>query len=42
MAGPQVNICDECVAVCIMIIKEDTAGEPRPAGVEESVSRKPL
>ena len=23
IAGPQVNICDECVSVCIMIIREE-------------------
>jgi ClpX C4-type zinc finger protein len=35
IAGPNACICDECVAVCVDIIREDTqeageAGQPRP------------
>ena len=41
IAGPQVHICDECVAVCTTILEEDTASEPQAASVEELVPAKP-
>jgi ClpX C4-type zinc finger len=41
IAGPQVHICDQCVAVCITIIKEDAAHEPQAPRAEEPIPEKP-
>jgi hypothetical protein len=40
IAGPQVHICDECVAVCVTIITKDSATEQRAQSTEERVPEK--
>jgi hypothetical protein len=32
IAGPNVYICDECVAICLTILKEEGGHEPEPEG----------
>jgi ATP-dependent protease Clp ATPase subunit len=39
IAGPKVNICDECVHICLSIIMEDKAAEAGEPVSEESVPR---
>jgi hypothetical protein len=43
IAGPNVFICDECVALCVNIIREEGKSEPQidPATLSESAATRP-
>lgn len=38
VAGPRVFICDECIDICVTIIREDKVLEPTPDPVPESTA----